>query len=107
MWLDRNAQTATQQWHPAHCDAPIEATYRRGILRAKVNVRELDCRSASIDCMENPLPGTRVWLTLPGLESRAAMVVSSEGFRAVLCFTEPFHPAVLDAFLNGRISQYY
>ncbi len=107
MWLDRNAQTAIQAWHPARSDAPIEAAYRRGILRARVNVHELDCRSATIECMENPCPGTRVWLTLPGLEARAALVVSSGGFRALLCFIEPFHPAVLDAFLDGRISSYH
>ncbi len=107
MWLDRNAQTATQAWHPVRSDAPIEGAYRRGILRARVNVHELDCCSATIECMENPCPGTRVWLTLPGLEARAALVVSSGSFRAVLCFIEPFHPAVLDAFLDGRISSYH
>lgn len=57
--------------------------------------------------MENPSPGTRVWLTLPGLEARAALVVSSGSFCTMLCFIEPFHPAVLDAFLDGRISLYH
>lgn len=107
MWLDRDAQITTQPWDPVRSDGAIVAAYRRGILRARVNVHELDCRSAAIECMENPCPGTRVWLTLPGLEARAALVVSSGSFRALLCFVEPFHPAVLDAFLDGRISTYH
>ncbi len=107
MWLAHNAQTAAHPWHPADAVAPIEAAYRRGVLRTKVNVHDLSCSSASIDCMDNPVAGTRVWLTLPGLESRAAVVESCEGFRAFLHFAEPFHPAVLDAFLNGAIRRYH
>lgn len=107
MWLDHGAQTATQAWHSGDPVAPIEAAYRRGVLRARVNVQDLSCSSAAIDCMDNPVPGSRVWLTLPGLESRAAVVENCEGFRAFLRFAEPFHPAVLDAFLNGAIRRYH
>lgn len=107
MWLDRDAQNAGQQWHSANPVAPIQAAYRRGILRAKVNVQDLSCSSAAIDCMENPPAGTVVWLTLPGLEARAAVIETAEGFRAFLRFAEPFHPAVLDAFLIGSIRSYH
>jgi len=57
--------------------------------------------------MDNPPAGTLVWLTLPGLEARAAVIETCEGFRAYLRFAEPFHPAVLDAFLNGSIRSYH
>lgn len=107
MWLAHNALTAANPWHTANAVAPIEAAYRRGVLRAKVIVHDLSCSSATVDCMDNPVPGTRVWLTLPGLESRAAVVESCEGFCAFLRFAEPFHPAVLDAFLNGAIRRYH
>lgn len=107
MWLESTTQIASQDWNAAHLQAPLQAAYRRGVLRAKVNVCELSCNTASIECMENPCPGTRVWLTFAGLESRAALVESSGRFQAVLRFEEPFHPAVLDAVLNGAISRYH
>lgn len=107
MWLAHNAQTYANPWHAADPIATIEAAYRRGVLRAKVNVRDLSCSAATVDCMDNPVPGTRIWLTLPGLESRAAMVERCEGFRAFVRFAEPIHPAVLDAFLNGTIRRYH
>lgn len=106
MWLDHNTQTATQPWNFGDVTAPIEAAYRRGVLRARVNIQDLSCSTATIDCLDNPVPGSRVWLTLPGLESREAVVESCEGFRAFLVFAIPFHPAVLDAFLNGAIRRY-
>ncbi|MFZ5742383.1 MAG: hypothetical protein ACOY3S_11195 [Pseudomonadota bacterium] len=43
-----------------------------------------------------------MWLTLPGLEARAAIVEWCEGFRSFVRFVQPFHPAVLDAVLHGR-----
>lgn len=107
MWLEHEGCSAGQQRHLANPVSPIQAAYRRGILRAKVNVQDLSCSTVSIDCMENPRPGTLIWLTLPGLEARAAVVEACEGFRALLRFTEPFHPAVLNAFLNGAIRRYH
>ncbi|MFN4134840.1 MAG: hypothetical protein ACK4G2_04240 [Novosphingobium sp.] len=108
MWLDRNVQLAEQPWGvPAGRAAPatLWATYRRGVLRAKVGVHMLDCREAVIDCPENPPEGTLVWLTFPGLEGRAAVVLHSAAFRARLRFAEPFHPAVIDALATGRIGR--
>ncbi|KPF91105.1 hypothetical protein IP81_12995 [Novosphingobium sp. AAP83] len=107
MWLDRDAYHARQQAPCSTIAAPIQASYRRGILRTKVNVCDLSCTAAAIDGMENPPVGTLVWLTLPGLEARAAIVETSEDFRAFIRFAQPFHPAVLDAFLNGSIRSYH
>lgn len=107
MWLEHDALCTGQQWHTGNPLAPIPAAYRRGVLRAKVNVQDLSCSSASIECLDNPRPGTLIWLTLPGLEARAAVVEGCEDFRAFLRFSEPFHPAVLDAFLNGAIRRYH
>ncbi|MCC6941442.1 PilZ domain-containing protein [Novosphingobium sp.] len=104
MWLDRDMCHAGQQGPRAAAKAPIQAAYRRGILRTKVNVEDLSCSSAAIEGMENPPAGALVWLTLPGLEARAAVVETSEDFRAFVRFSQPFHPAVLDAFLNGSIA---
>ncbi len=107
MWLERDAHNAGQQEYHASPLAPIVAAYRRGILRTKVNVQDLSCSCAAIDGMENPPAGTMVWLTLPGLEARAAVVEASEHFRAFVRFAQPFHPAVLDALLSGSIRSYH
>lgn len=79
------------------------AAYRRGVLRAKVGVSDLTCRSARIDSMDAVKPGMLVWLTLPGLEARPAIVDWTSGFTAGLRFEAPLHPAVVDAILDGRI----
>jgi hypothetical protein len=103
MWLERDDQQWAQPWPSPDRTMQIEANYRRGVLRAKVNIQHLTGQTASVDCMDKPQAGTLVWLTLPGLEARAALVERCEGFRMMLRFTQPFHPAVLDAFLGGRI----
>lgn len=107
MWLDREIQNGGQQALPDTIPTQIFAAYRRGILRAKVNVQHLSCSFAAIHCMDNPPVGTQIWLTLPGLEARAATVETSEDFCAFIRFAQPFHPAVLDAFLNGSIRSYH
>ncbi|OYX63683.1 MAG: hypothetical protein B7Y89_04365 [Novosphingobium sp. 32-60-15] len=107
MWLDRDMQFGGPSGAIPAATAPIQAAYRRGILRAKVNVRNLSCLSAAIDGMENPPVGTLVWLTLPGLEARAAVVETSKDFRAFVRFAQPFHPAVLDAILSGSLRSYH
>jgi hypothetical protein len=107
MWLDRDMCQAARQGPRTAVKAPIQAAYRRGILRTKVNVQDLSCTFAAIYGMENPPAGALVWLTLPGLEARAAVVETSEDFRAFVRFSQPFHPAVLDAFLNGSIANYH
>jgi hypothetical protein len=82
--------------------AGIQASYRRGILRAKVTLSELTCWSVQMDSMEMLKPGTTLWLTLPGLEAKFATVTWVEGFTAGLRFDAPLHPAVLDAVVDGR-----
>lgn len=102
MWLDRATPAGFEGRNAEACGMALHATYRRGILRAKVNVFDLTCASARIDCMENMAPGTVIWLTLPGIEPRQAIVEWSSNFSAGLRFAAPYHPAVLDAVLMGR-----
>lgn len=90
-------------WGTAPCGPVMTATYRRGVLRAKVALSDLTCRSARIDSMDTLKPGMLVWITLPGIESRPATVDWTSGFTAGLRFEAPLHPAVLDAILDGRI----
>lgn len=90
-------------WGAAPRSPVIAATYRRGVLRAKATLSELTCRTARIDSMENLKEGMLVWITLPGIEARPAIVDWTSGFTAGLRFEAPLHPAVLDAILDGRM----
>ena len=90
-------------WGMAPCGPLIPASYRRGVLRAKVILSDLTCSSARINSMETLQPGMTVWITLSGLEARQATVSWTSGFTAGLRFEAPFHPAILDAVLEGRL----
>lgn len=107
MWLEHNAIAVQDACISKAVAAPIQAAYRRGVFRAKVNVHDLTCTHARIECLENPAPGTTVWLSFAGLESRAAIVETSACFRIDLRFVEPFHPAVFDAVVAGTLRQYH
>lgn len=107
MWLDRAAQASLEGLDPEPRTTAVNGAYRRGILRAKVNVFELTCASARIDCMESLAPGTVIWLTLPGIEARQAIVEWSRNFSAGLRFVAPYHPAVLDAVLLGHTRRFH
>lgn len=103
MLVKHAAGQEANPWGAAPCGPVITATYRRGVLRAKVALSDLTCFSARIDSMDAVKPGTLVWITLPGLEARPAIVDWTSGFTAGLRFEAPLHPAVLDAILDGRI----
>jgi len=103
MLVKQAAGNEANPWGTAPCGPLIPASYRRGVLRAKVTLSDLTCRSARIDSMESLQTGMTVWITLPGLEARQAKVEWTSGFTAGLRFEAPFHPAILDAVLEGRL----
>ena len=103
MLVKQAAGIEANPWGAAPIGPLIHATYRRGVLRAKVTLSDLTCRSVRIDSMETLRPGMLVWLTIPGLEARPATVDWTSGFTAGLRFEAPLHPAVLDALLEGRL----
>ena len=107
MLVKHMGQQAVNPWDSAHFGPTIEASYRRGVLRAKVSVSDLTSTSARISTMESIKPGTALWLTLPGLEARHVVVEWSAGFTAGLRFDAPLHPAVLDAVIEGRTARYH
>lgn len=103
MLVKRAPGDEANPWGAAPRGPVISATYRRGVLRAKASLSELTCRSARIDSMETLKPGMLVWITLPGIEARPAVVDWTSGFTAGLRFEAPLHPAVLDAIVDGRL----
>lgn len=105
MLLNASSHTAANPWGEAPSGPVIDATYRRGVLRARVSLSMLCCHGARIDTMETLKPGTLLWLTLPGLNAQAATVEWSEGFTAAIVFTVPLHPAVVDAVYGRAASR--
>lgn len=103
MLVKHSAGHEANPWGAEPCGPVITATYRRGVLRAKVTLSDLTCWSARIDSMDAVKPGALVWITLPGLEARPATVDWTSGFTAGVRFEAPLHPAILDAILDGRI----
>lgn len=99
MLSSRNTEKAGNAWG----EMPVmQASYRRGILRAKVTLSDLTCWSARIAAMETLRTGMTLWLALPGLQPKFATVTWVDGFTAGLRFDEALHPAVLDAVIDGR-----
>jgi hypothetical protein len=103
MLVKQSAGNDANPWGIAPSGPLIAASYRRGVLRAKVTLSDLTCLSARIDSMETLQCGMTVWITIPGLEARQASVAWTSGFTAGLRFEAPLHPAILDALLEGRL----
>lgn len=80
----------------------IPARYRRGTLRQEVTVDHLSEDVAHIDCFELLRGGETVWLALPGIAALRCRVERTDGFRALVVFEEPLHPAVLEALVGHR-----
>lgn len=81
----------------------VKVRYRRKVVRLVAQVNDISCHGIRLASMERLAEGDTVWLSLPGLEPRRAIVVWSERFEAGCKFAEPLHPAILDAIVHGRI----
>ncbi len=81
----------------------VKVKYRRKIVRLVAQVNDISCHGIRLASMERLCEGDVVWLSLPGLEPRRAIVVWSDRFEAGCKFDEPLHPAILDAIVHRRI----
>lgn len=72
-----------------------EAAFRVPPARGSVLVRDLSTGGFATEWHYPLLPDDRVWITLPGLESRPATVVWAESFAIGCRFDSPLHAAVL------------
>lgn len=74
----------------------MEAGLRKsGSKRVAVQVTDLSVDGFRVAAQFNLWPGSHVWLSLPGLEPRHAVVAWAKGDIAGLSFEEPLHPSVL------------
>jgi hypothetical protein len=81
----------------------VRIKYRRRIVRLAAQTIDLSCHGLRLSGMERFKVGDTVWITLPGLEPKRASVVWAERFQAGCEFSEPLHPAVLEAVVRGRL----
>ena len=78
----------------------VRAQYRRRVARLGAEVIDLSEHGLRLQSSDRLAVGETVWVTLPGLEPRRAVVMWSDGFIAGCSFPEPLHPAVFDAIVE-------
>lgn len=78
----------------------VRVQYRRRVARLGAAAVDLSRHGLRLDCSDRLEVGETVWVTLPGLEPRRAIVMWTEGFQAGCAFPEPLHPAVFDAVVR-------
>ena len=76
--------------------------YRRGIMRAQVEVLDVSVLGAKVECHDILRCGDVIWLTLPGLSPLEAVVAWAEGFTFGCRFVRPLYAAVFDALIERR-----
>lgn len=68
--------------------------------RSAVDARisDLSERGCRLESPLTPMPGSHIWVRLPGLESQGALVIWSSGTNVGIEFESPLHPAVARRF---------
>lgn len=76
--------------------------------RSAVDARisDLNERGCRLESPLMPMPGSHIWVRLPGLESQGALVVWSSGSNVGIEFEQALHPAVARRF-TGEDSAIY
>lgn len=76
--------------------------YRRGIMRAQVEVLDVSVLGAKVECHDILQTGDVVWLTLPGITALESVVAWVDGFKFGCRFVRPLHAAVFDSIIARR-----
>jgi hypothetical protein len=74
---------------------------QRGASAVTIHVLDLSTTGFRATTHLEMLPGTDVWMKLPGLESLHAQVVWMRGHLLGCAFMRPLHPAVLDMLVRN------
>ena len=82
----------------------VEIALRRSFdTRYQVNLLDLSREGCRVELVERVLPGARLWISLPGIETIEAKACWVDNFVAGVEFITPLHPSVFD-MLVARIS---
>jgi hypothetical protein len=74
---------------------------QRGAAAVTIHVHDLSTHGFRASTHLELLPGTDVWLKLPGLEAWHSKVAWMDGHWIGCAFERPLHPAVLDNILRS------
>jgi hypothetical protein len=79
------------------------ALRQRGAGGVTIRVQDLSTHGFRAETHLELLPGTDIWLRLPGLEAWHGRVAWAEGNQIGCAFERPLHPAVLDNLLRRAV----
>ena len=92
-------------WSLPYRGLSIPATMRTGLDRSlQTVVTELSTTSFAAQSILRLRPGTRCWLSLPGLAAKQAEVLGWQGSVVTCRFTETLSPLILDSVVKQRSS---
>ncbi len=78
------------------------ATFGQGLQRIFVEVTDLSLEGLRITSPIPVLPGTHIWLKMPLLACRQAIVVWCDGTQMGCQFADPLHPMMFDTLTRAR-----
>jgi len=78
--------------------------YRRSTVRMAGVTLDLSCHGVRLAAIERMRIGEVLWITLPGLQPRRAVVKWVDRFDVGCEFDEALHPAVLDRIAAGEMN---
>ena len=78
------------------------ATFGHGLDRILVEITDLSMEGLRIVTPVPVLPGTHIWLKMPLLACREAVVIWSNGTEMGCALVEPLHPMMFDTLTRAR-----
>jgi len=78
--------------------------YRRSTVRMAGVTLDLSCHGVRLAAIERMRIGEVLWITLPGLQPRRAVVKWVDRFDVGCEFDEALHPAVFDRIAAGEMT---
>lgn len=81
------------------------ATFGHGLERIMVEITDLSMEGLRIASPVAVLPGTHIWLKMPLLPCREAIVVWSDGEEMGCELVEPLHPMMFETLTRARADE--
>jgi hypothetical protein len=78
------------------------ATFGHGLERILVEISDLSMEGLRVSSPVPVLPGTHIWLKMPLLACREAVVVWCDGEQMGCQFSEPLHPMMFETLTRVR-----
>lgn len=83
-------------------ETSAEATYLERQNRVQVQITNLSSKGVRLTVAQPLFPGRRIWLKMPMLASREAVVIWVRGSEAGCEFNEVLHPMIVEAITRSH-----